>query len=141
MSPESPAQLYDLLQELFGVGSYDAVANPEPPYYASRMTEIAKIKAMLKRRRVTVGDVAAAAYWAHEQGRPIAATWQVFAAIPEAKRARAEANRQEAKFVQEDRRTAVVREAFDANEHMWAARLINASDREIDAVINQWRNR
>lgn len=138
--PETPAQLYDLLQELFGVGTYDDIASRQP-WFRARMTEIARLKAMLRKRRVTVEDVAIAAWFAHDRGIPIPATWRLFGLIAEAKRSARERDRQAAAMEREDRRTAAVVEAFNADEHTWAARLINTSDRDLDAVIDQWRSR
>lgn len=138
--PETPAQLYDLLHELFGIGNYDDIAS-RTPWFRARMTEIAKLKAMLRKRRCTVAEVAIAAWYAHDAGLPVYGTYRVFQLIPEAKRAARESDRTARASGQLDRRNVAANEAIEAGEQSWADRLISASDRDIDAVIDQWRNR
>lgn len=138
--PETPAELHDLLQRLFGIGDYDDLTS-QTPYYRTRMHEIVKLKAMLRRRRVRVEDVAVAALWAHAIGKPITASWQIFRLIPQAKIAIREQEREARQMAQNATRNAAVIEAMEAGDEPWATRLMNASDRDIDAVIDQWRNR
>lgn len=146
--PETPGDLYDLLQELFGIGDYDEVATPHDAdlpraqvWYRARSIEIAKIRSMLRKRRCTLGEVAVAAYYAADEGIPVNASWQVFGLVSDAKRAARARDRQlRQDGVLADRNLAAI-EAMEAGEQGWADRLINASDQEVASVIDQWRNR
>lgn len=138
--PETPAELHDLLQTMFGIGTYDDIASPMP-WFRARMTEIAKLKAMLRKRRTTIAEVAVAAWYAHDKGLPVPGAWRLFELIPEAKRAARETDRTDRESGRLNRRNNAVIEAMEANEQAWADRLISASDRDIDAVLDQWRNR
>jgi len=119
------AQLYDLLQEWFGVGTYDELVEREP-WYKARMTEIGKLKRQMTSRHVTVETVLDAARFAHERHRPITATWQIIELIPEARRA---ARENRASPVTERLQNAV-QEAVSAGESDWAYRLVRSGSVE-----------
>lgn len=57
---DTEGALFDYLQRLFGVGSYDEVCSEEP-YWQWRMHEITKIKAKRNKFKVAVQDLALAA--------------------------------------------------------------------------------
>ena len=50
--PENEAELYDLLQEMFGIGTYDEVAGSEA-WFRARMVEVMKLKGLCRRRRAS----------------------------------------------------------------------------------------
>ena len=75
---ETTAQLFDLCHELFGIGgTYDADANPSPPWFKVRMNEIGKLNRILKARRIEVRHMAIAARYCHREGIPIKATGEL----------------------------------------------------------------
>lgn len=139
--PETPAALYDLLRERFGIGGYDEIANPEPPFYAQRMREIAKLRAQLRARRATPRQVAVAAWYAAENGARIRYTSELFKLIPEAMRAYNHALAEQARQRTLSRREEVIDAAIEAGEHDWAARLIRADAKAAAALIAEWEAR
>lgn len=65
--PDDAAQLFDLLHTLFGFGEFDEQANPEPPWFKVRMTEIGKLKRFMKSRNLSARTLGITAYWCHDQ--------------------------------------------------------------------------
>lgn len=134
------AELYDHLQRTFGIGDWDE-ATATMPWWRFRANEIAKLKAMLKRRGATVEQVYAAAEYAQEEGRAVRATYQLFALIPEAMTAR----RNKARAADAARAAAEIEEAMaeamDEGNHEWVDRFLRVSPSEAAAVITEWRNR
>lgn len=137
-APSTPAAMYDLLHVWFGIGTYDDIASSRP-FHRERMVEIAKLKALLKSRRASLAEVYYAACYAREHKKPIHATWQVFALIPEATRARW----QEATHTRRAERwrdlDTAIQEALEAGEDAWAERLLRADDHQ--KAIEEWRSR
>lgn len=64
--PETPAELFDLLQQLFGFGDYDEQVNPEPPWFKVRMTEIGKLKRFMKSRNLSARTLGITAWYCHD---------------------------------------------------------------------------
>lgn len=127
------AELYDRLQGMFGIGDWDE-ATSEVPWWKFRNTEIAKLKAMMKRRGASVVQVLTAADYASTTSRPIRASYQLFELIPEAMRWR----RERLAVTDTTDLDSAITEAIDAGEYEWADRLIRAQDTQ--TVITQWRN-
>ena len=123
------AQLYDLLQTYFGIGGHDEVLSERhtgEPWYKARMTEVGKLKRLLKSRHVDVATMALAAEYAHARRLPITAAWQLVDLIPDARR---EA-RQASERPLSERLESAVSEAIAAGEQEWAMRLAAASSAE-----------
>lgn len=134
----TPAQLYDELQSMFGIGDYDD--SSDNPWHRARAVEIAKIARMLKKRHCTAEEVLVAAKYARRTGKPIHAAWQVFVLVPEAlKAARLERARDHAEALD-----AAIRDAIDdavaLGENEWAARLIRTPRTHVVGVLDEWRN-
>ncbi len=130
------AELYDYLQRTFGIGDWDE-ATSEVPWWKFRATEVAKLKAMLKRRGATVQQVVAAAEYARAQGTPVHATYQLFALIPEAMRD----HRRRIQAAGGSQLDDAIAEAVAAGEMGWADRLTRATGPDAVTVLEQWRNR
>lgn len=128
------AELYDLLQRDWGLGNYDDVAVPVPEFWKARMSEVSKLKAMLKRRRCTPQEVALASAYAKSQRKTISAAWQVFELVPEAIRA----SLQEEKVSKRSLLTAAAVEASNAGQVDWAQRLFAANIAAADELIAAW---
>lgn len=139
----TPGQLYDELHKMFGIGDYDDLVADSKPFHAARMTEIAKLKGMLKRRHCTVEEVHLAARYAQAQGKPISAAWQLFVLVPEA--LKYQRDQQRAERVERDARglAVAIDEAIEAGEHEWAERLMRTPPNHPRAgsVLEEWRNR
>lgn len=129
-----PAALYDELQRRFGIGSWDE-GTSRIPYFKARMTEIGKLKRMLTSRRTKPEDVMLAAEYASAQRIPIRETWELFALIPDAKRAR---RQQAAPTDTAVALQAAVAEATEAGATDWAYRLYNADPRSGQALLKEW---
>lgn len=70
----SDGDLYDLLQELFGLGQWDP--DGDVPWWKARQHEISKIKRSRTARNVDLEDLALAARYAKAHGEQIkAVTW------------------------------------------------------------------
>jgi len=139
-TPTTPAELHDLLHEMFGIGNYDDLASTDP-WFRARMTEISKLRAMLKRRHCTVEEVAVAAHYARDAGKPIHAAWQVFLLVPDALKAQRAARAQR---TLDDLHAAIhdaAAEAYALGEHEWADRLMRAANSTAASVLDEWRNR
>lgn len=75
---QSPAQLFDLCQELFGLGGdYDTAAHPDVPFYKVRMGEIGKVKSFVRKRRLEYRSLGFAAYYCHRHNITIRSTGEL----------------------------------------------------------------
>lgn len=136
----TPAELHDALHEMFGIGDWDDSYSTQP-WYQSRMTEIAKLRAMLARRHCTVQEVMDAARYARAVDKPIHATWQLFVLVPAAKKYYREVAVTEIReHLQEELDQAAV-EALTVDENEWATRLARTPLSHAREVLDQWRNR
>jgi hypothetical protein len=133
----TPGELWDDLQSKFGLGEWNEGSGTE--WWQFRVHEIVKLKAMLRRRRLSVEDVYAAAVYAHDNAIPIVAVWRLFELIPEAKRASRPQRRFAAHLLQD-----AIDEALALGEDQWAMRLdqVHRNDKAaIEAVLKEWENR
>jgi len=81
--PKNDAQLFDMLHSLFGIGDFD---EDGVPWFRFRMTEIAKLKAIRKRRSITLADFAMTARYCHRHHEQVKESWQLCGFIADAKR-------------------------------------------------------
>lgn len=136
--PESHAALYDLLQQMFGVGVYDEFTSRDQ-WFEARIAEIGKLKSLCRARNATTRQVAIAAWHAKRTHQPIYQMVNLFPLIPEANRAYfVEASHTEAK----DRGAeldAAVNEALAAGKTLWAERLMRATPENGRSLIEEWR--
>jgi len=137
----TPGQLYDELHALFGIGDYDDLVDGATPWHKVRMTEIAKLKGMLKRRHCTVEEVHIAAQYAYSEGKPITAAWQVFLLVPEALKAKRETARALAQGRAAQELLDAVAEAVEAGDMDWAERLMRTPPQYATGVLDEWRTR
>lgn len=136
----TPAELHDELHRLFGIGDYDDHYSTQP-WYQSRMTEIAKLRGMLRRRRCTTQEVLEAAHYAVEMSKPIHATWQLFVLVPDAKKFYREVGEQEIREHRRQQLDEAAVEALLADDEEWANRLARTPLSHAHEVLEQWRNR
>lgn len=137
--PSTPAEIFDHLQERFGLGDYDEETSTIP-HWKWRQVEISKLKSMMKRRRVNERELAISAWYARAQGTPITATWQLFESVRDALAAYRKAGRDVPTDVR-NQLSAAAEEAHALGEAGWAARLYAADDKSGPPVLEQWRNR
>lgn len=132
--PTNPGALYDLLQERFGIGSYDESIDKRP-WFKVRMTEVAKVTALLRRRGVTIQEVVLAADYAKKHRKPITAAWQVFDLVPEALRAAKKRGPNEVR----EQLTAAAAEAMAMGRDDWSQRLYMADIHSGPNVLDLWQ--
>lgn len=121
MNVASEAALYDLIRERFGVGDYDD--SGDVPWFKARNMEISKLRAQMKRRRVSIEDMVIAVWYADREKRPITAVWQLCQLVRDARKAYREFT------TGPGLREQLNEAAAHAHEHgldQWAERLYNA---------------
>ena len=84
VQPKSDAALFDMLHSLFGIGNFDE--DGTVPWFRFRMTEIAKLKAIRKRRSITLADYAMTARYCQRHQVQVKESWQLCGFIADAKR-------------------------------------------------------
>lgn len=139
--PTTWPEVHDLLQSMFGIGTYDELVRREPSFFKTRMNEIARLKSLGRKRRATPEQVGIAAWHARQTGVHVRQSHFLFALIPQAQVAW---NRQLAEAKQHDARLALedlIAEALAAGESEWAERFIRASPAEVPALTEKWRTR
>lgn len=138
MIPRNESALYDLMQERFGIGVWDE-ADPKVPYWKARGTEVAKLKAQMRRRKLTIEDLTIAVDYAYAEARPITGVWQLCDLVGVAKKARRDADRdaQRESLVEEKNEAAA--QAYARGDEGWAARLYAADTESAPVVLEQWR--
>jgi hypothetical protein len=119
------AELYDHLQEMFGIGDWNETSGV--PWYRVRMNEIGKLKRTLKSRRISEDDLYLAARYAQAHEIPIPGTWRLFELIG---MARVEAAHGPAT----DALQAAIEEAWANDDQVWAFQLNNVHRNDKDAV-------
>jgi hypothetical protein len=82
--PETDAQLFDMLHSLFGIGNFDDSGVEQ--WWQFRIREIAKLKAIRKRRGISLADLAVTARYCHRHHEQVRESWQVCGFITDAKR-------------------------------------------------------
>jgi hypothetical protein len=89
--PESHAKLFDYLAARFGIGDWHI--DDERQYHKYRMTEIAKIKAVCKKRRIEIEEIWLAGEYCIANDKPVLHWISLTKHIPDAKRQAAERRR------------------------------------------------
>lgn len=137
--PTTPAELFDFIHERYGIGNYDEVAPSDRAWWQERGTGIAKLKAMMRRRRVNEHDVAVATEYAARHGKTIRYYPQIFELIAEAKREAASDRREQRRQDLRDAVQDAASEALEAGEDEWAYRLLSVPERDAEAALEEWR--
>lgn len=86
VEPQTDAELFDFIHSLFGIG--DFTEDDKKPWHRFRMTEIAKIKAIRKKRRISIDELAAVARYAGARGYVVTSTFDLLKHFPDAMRER-----------------------------------------------------
>lgn len=136
--PDTHAELYDLLQEMFGVGTYDDVVGSEA-WHRARMVEIMKLKGLCRRRRATVKHVAVAAWYAKERGLPIQHSARLYGLIPEAMRCYNMQVKASTADAEAHELQTAVNTAMRLGQDVWAERLIRSEGSNTREVLDEWQ--
>lgn len=132
--PANDAQLFDMLHSLFGIGDYD---DSKQQWFEFRMKEIAKLKAIRRRRQVLIGSLALAARYCVYNKISISESYELCQHIDDARRdarrrAVPEITAEIARAVQAERR----RHGADSKE--WIDRLLRARGSYRREVLDEW---
>lgn len=132
--PSTDAELYDLIHRLFGVG--DWYENDATPWFKIRMTEIAKVKSIRKKRRLSISDVAMLADHCHRKRRRIRTTFDLLQYWPEAVRERSANERSQ---IERDIERALEIERQRPDGQEWVDRLLLAQGGGRQVLLNRWK--
>lgn len=129
------AALFDQLHALFGIGDYNE--DDPKPWFRFRMLEIGKLKALRRKRGLSVGDLMLAAAYCDRKRIRISASWQLVSHISIAKR---EHREWLAEQLERDIATVVAHErSFPDPDQEWISRLLLARGSLRQDVLNQYR--
>ena len=129
------AALFDQLHTLFGIGDYNE--DDPKPWFRFRMLEIGKLKALRRKRALSVGDLMLAAEYCDKKRIRITASWQLVAHISIAKKYQREWL---AEKLERDIADAVAHErSLPDPDQEWASRLLLARGSIRQDVLNQYR--
>jgi hypothetical protein len=84
VQPKTDADLFDMLHSLFGIGDYDEAGTD--PWFKFRIREIAKLKAIRRKRSISLADFAMTARYCHQHDVAVKESWQLCGFIADAKR-------------------------------------------------------
>jgi hypothetical protein len=134
--PKSDAELFDMLHEIFGIGDFDETG--AVPWFRFRIAEIAKLKAIRKRRSITLADYAMTARYCHRHGERVKESWQVCGFIADAKR---EARRIAVPALSLDISAALEAERAlpGPDSAIWVERLLLTRGPFRRDVLNEWK--
>ena len=135
--PTTDAALYDILRELFGIGSFDEIASDNERWHEARGREIAKLRAQRQARRVDPQMLALAAYYCHAHGITILYPSQLYGHITTAARAAKRGGMTNAGIEGYD-------EAIEYERHQpnspWLSRLLRATGQaHRQQTLDEWK--
>lgn len=137
VEPTSAPEVFDMIHGLFGIGDFDPDMDSDP-WYRFRLTEIAKIKSIAKKRRWTWAEFAMVARYCSRHDIRVSRTWDLLAHWGPAKA--------EERTLDLQRREAEVRDAIaterasglpDSEE--WAVRLELSTGRGREELLEEWK--
>ena len=132
--PKNDAELFDMLHSLFGIGDW----NEDMPWWRHRATEIAKIRAIRRRRQISIADFAMTARYCVRNREKITESWQLCGFIADAKRearklAVPELSRQVSEAIASERALP------GPDSATWIERLLLTRGPYRQVVLDQWR--
>ena len=123
-----------MLHGLLGVGDYDD--SGDVLWFKFRMTEIAKIKALRRKRRISIDEFAQAARFCYRRRIPVRHTWEVCGFIDAAKK---EARKSQPSAVAQTIEVALANERSRPDtDEQWVARLLRARGPARSEVLKEW---
>ena len=136
----TPGEAFDIMAEKFGVGDYDEWT-ATVPYWRWRMGEVAKIRAMMRRRRVSMQELVIAIEYAVAHRKPITESYQIFNLVPDALAEHFANERSHRKHAASVDAETLAAEAMAAGETLWAQRLMAADRSSVAEVAEAYRTR
>jgi len=133
--PKTDAELFDMLHSIFGMGNFDEMGGVA--WFKYRMNEIGKLKAIRKRRQVTLTDLAEAARFCHRHREHVGEMWHLCSFVPAARR-EAAANRVPDLTLQVEAAIACERALARPVSDAWLSRLLQARGPARKDVLQEW---
>ena len=130
--PTTDAELFDMLHGLLGIGDFDESV----PWFKFRMTEIRKLTAMRKKRRITVKQMAMAGKYCYRHRVAVRESWELRAFIVPA--AREAASTRVSELAQEIRSAVENERSRPDPSTAWIGRLLRARGDYRREVLTQW---
>lgn len=132
VEPTTDGQLFDMLHGLLGIGDFDESV----PWFQFRMTEIQKLKAMRRKRKLSLKAIAMAGRYCYRRRITVRHSWEVCTFIVPAAR---EAASQRVSEVAQQIRDAVENERSRPDPDAdWIARLLRARGDYRHEVLAKW---
>ncbi len=138
--PDTEGKLFDRLQEMFGIGTWDESQAEALPYWKFRAQEVSKIKATRRKNDRSVADLYVAALWCKAHGRDIRAASWLCRWVPtawdwwDAKSAAAG-------LAPSDTYAEAIRQEMANPDNTWLNRLLRAAPASREDVYAQWLRR
>jgi hypothetical protein len=134
--PTGDGALFDMLHSLFGIGDFDEAGSV--PWFRFRIVEIAKLRAIRKRRSITLADFAMTARYCHRHHEQVKESWQVCGFIADAKR---EARRIAVPELSQEIHAAleIERALPGPDSATWVERLLLTRGLFRRDVLNEWK--
>lgn len=136
--PETPAGCFDLCHELFGFGDFDEDANPDPPWFKYRMTEIGKMSRWMKRRNLGPKTVMITARYVHARGIQVPSFGWLAEHTKDALIAHRKAEQDAKRAEAGNRLQNAVEAAVEAGHHEWADRLLRTPPAAAEQAIRAY---
>jgi hypothetical protein len=133
--PKTDPELFDLIHLMFGIGDFDEALDSQR-WFQFRTREIAKIKAIRRKRRLSIEDLTMLATYCHDRSVPIKATFDLLEHWPAAVRHRAANERLQ---IDEEVSNAIQVERERADGGEWVDRFLRAQGAGRQILLNRWR--
>lgn len=143
-TPQTPLtipQLFDWMERHFGFGNYDELTS-DVPHWKWRLSEVAKLKASMTKRRTTVGEMQMIAQYCLDK-RIILGHWVDLYqhAVPALREARQAAERRQKEEIEIRIARAVALENRRNPEGLWVSLLVRATGKERYLLYAEWRKK
>jgi hypothetical protein len=134
-APKNDGELFEMLHSLFGIGDFD---ESTMQWWQFRAREIAKLKAIRKRRSISLADFTMTAKYCWYHDEVIRASWQICGFIADAKR---EARRIAVPELNQEIHTAlaVERALPGPDSAIWVERLLLTRGPFRRRVLDEWK--
>lgn len=135
MNVVTDAQVFDVLHELFGAGTYDE----STPWFRWRAIEISKIRATRKKRRVEPSELVITARWCRAHQVWVKEHWELYEHLTDALAAdRAQQANDQSSDLESAIADAIAIEAA-LPDSPWLDRLIRAAGPSRAEVYREWK--
>lgn len=134
--PINDGALFDMLHGLFGIGDFND-STEDQRWFQHRIREIVKIKAIRKRRSITVHDFALAARYCFNHQLPIHESYQICAYVLDAKREKR--LRLVSSVAQEVDKAVEIERAKAEPDQQMIDKLLRARATGRQVVLDEWR--